>query len=242
MNLIAIETATEVCSVALLQDDHVTVELTLSRPRAHSENLVLLLQDLLRYASIETRDIDVVAVSKGPGSYTGLRIGVSTAKGLISAVDAHLVAVPTLDALAASILPQLHPSDVICVLLNARRSEVYVQAFQVQRNNSMLQVLDTTAIEVKQLPDRLRAFSGSRLWLVGNGARKAEPELKSTGIFQLHVLDPAIHAPSAGWIARLGKQRFQAGLIEDVSGFEPYYLKEFIAKMPKSSMFEKLPF
>src|SRR5690554_576977 len=103
VNLLAIETATNVCSVAVAQSGRLRAEISLSRPRAHAEHLVPMIQDALRYADVRADQLQVVAVSSGPGSYTGLRIGVSTAKGLAEAVEAALVGVPTLMGLAAQI-------------------------------------------------------------------------------------------------------------------------------------------
>lgn len=238
--LLAIETATNVCGVALVQDGRVTVSLHLHRPRAHAENLVPFIRDALRYGGLEAQALGAVAVSKGPGSYTGLRIGVSTAKGLALATDAALVAVPTLEALAASVAPQAQAGDLVLAALDARRDEVYAAAFHVSDAGALSEHTETAALAVGRLPAWLSA-SGERVWLVGNGASKAASALEDAGYERLHLLDEASHAPSADWIAHLGLRRLEAGTVEDVAAFEPYYLKEFVATERQGSVFDQLP-
>ncbi len=242
MSLLAIETATDVCSVALMQGDHVTVELALTRPRAHAENLTPMIREALRYGEVDSRDLDAVAVSSGPGSYTGLRIGVSTAKGLALAADARLVAVPSLEALAASVAPLAAPGEAVCALFKARRHEVYAAVFRVSEKNNKLDVVaETTALELDDLPAWLPQGTG-RLWLVGAGVPRAVSVLEDRFAGELRPLDPSRFAPSAASVARLARPRLAEGRVEDLARFEPFYLKEFVAKKPQSSIFEKLPF
>ncbi len=237
--LLAIETATDVCSVALMQGDRVTVELALRRPRAHAETLAPMIQEALRYGEVAPRDLDAVAVSSGPGSYTGLRIGVSTAKGLALAADARLVAVPSLEALAASVVAA--PGEAICALFNARRHEVYAVVFLVgEKNNKLERLTETTALAVDDLPTWLEVPTGTRLWLVGEGVPRALSVLGDR--LALRPLDPSVFVPAAASVARLARPRLAEGRVEDIACFEPFYLKEFVAKKPQSSIFEKLPF
>ncbi len=241
MLLLAIETATDVCSVALMQGDRVTVELALRRPRAHAETLAPMIQEALRYGEVAPRDLDAVAVSSGPGSYTGLRIGVSTAKGLALAADARLVAVPSLEALAASVAPLAAPGEAICALFNARRHEVYAVVFLVgEKNNKLERLTETTALAVDDLPTWLEVPTGTRLWLVGEGVPRALSVLEDR--LALRPLDPLVFVPAAASVARLARPRLAEGRVEDIACFEPFYLKEFVAKKPQSSIFEKLSF
>lgn len=240
--ILALETATDVCSVALLQGEKVTVSLTLARPRAHAENLVLLIRDALRYATISVSDLDAIAVSKGPGSYTGLRIGVSTAKGLAAASNTPLIGVPSLEALASSALPTATPGDLVVPAFNARRDEVYIAAYQVTQDHTLTPYAETAA---KTLPDLLAwldAPASARLWVLGDGAAKITSTLAEIPDATLHVLATETHAPSADWVARVALSYWQAGNVEDLATFEPFYLKAFVAKKQKRSIFEKLPF
>lgn len=240
MNLLAIETATSVCSVALWQDGEVTVELTLNRPRAHAENLVPMLSDALRYGGLKASDVDVLAVSAGPGSYTGLRIGVSTAKGLAAAVDAKLVAVPSLEALAFGSRYALSEGDVMVAAFDARRDEVFAAAFAASTNGRLDEVRRTDAILVGEAAEWLGNVEGNVL-LAGDGAAKLHVAL--TGLdFDVMRLPQMDVFPSAGAVARLGAERLSSGDTADVASFEPHYLKEFVARKPATTAFEKLPF
>ena len=242
MPLLALETATDLCSVALLDGDHVAVELTLARPRAHAENLVPLLRDALRYGGVEASALEAVAVSQGPGSYTGLRIGASTAKGLATALDVPLVAVPSLEVLAAAVAPAASPGDVICAAFNARRDEFYAAAFERGPDGTLAALRETAALEASSVPEWLAAPAGRRVWLVGEGAAGIEAALAAAGAEDLHRPGAPFDVPSAGWVGRLARPRLAAGRVEDAAAFEPFYLKEFVAKKPQSSIFERLPF
>lgn len=240
MTLLALETATDVCSVALLQETQVIVELTLARPRAHAENLVTLIRDALQYGGVTVAAVDAVAVSQGPGSYTGLRIGASTAKGLATAVDAQLVPVPSLEALAAAAAGGAAPGDLIGALFQARRDEVYAAAFRVTDTGAVAPEGETVALAVEEVPAWL-PDAAAPLWLVGEGAASVAPALQAAGR-AVHLLPPEHYRPSAAWVARLARTRLAEGRVADVAAFEPFYLKEFVAKKPRGSAFERLPF
>ncbi|HMB94167.1 MAG TPA: tRNA (adenosine(37)-N6)-threonylcarbamoyltransferase complex dimerization subunit type 1 TsaB [Rhodothermales bacterium] len=239
--LLALETATDVCSVALMADGQILADLTLRRPRAHAESLVPMIQDALRYAGLTASALDAVAVSMGPGSYTGLRIGMSTAKGLAMAVDAKLMGVPSLEAMAAAAVQRVAPGDVIGALFNSRRHEVYAAAFRRGAESTLEPLAGAEALLLDDLPGWLENLAGDRLWLVGEGVPRAEPLLPDLHR-NVQVLAPEIVAPSATWIAKQAVPRYEQGLFEDLAAFEPFYLKAFVAKKPKASIFEKLNF
>jgi tRNA threonylcarbamoyladenosine biosynthesis protein TsaB len=243
LNLVALETATAVCSVALWIDGDVVVEAALNRPRAHAENLVPLISDALRYGGIAARDLDAVAVSAGPGSFTGLRIGASTAKGLASAVDAELVAVPSLEALAYSAseaVGAIGTSDIILAAFDARRDEVFAAAFRRQPSGCLDVHRETTAVSLVDLADWLGMVAGT-VFLAGDGSAKVQSEW-GTGMPEVRSLSDAVVRPSAASVARLGAERLARGETVDVAEFEPFYLKEFVAKLPSASAFARLPF
>lgn len=235
--LLALETATDACSVALTDGSRLVVELSLHRPRAHAEHLVSLIQDALRYAHAQRTAIDAVAVSAGPGSYTGLRIGVSTAKGLALALQVPLVAVPSLEALATAALPVMQPGEGVAAFFNSRRNEVYAAAF-VCTAQGLEQTRPAAALALDDVADWLGNPQGPQLWLVGEGAARVQPLLASLPL-PLRLLRLT---PSAQAVAQLGTKRLEAGLVEDVAAFEPHYHKAFVAKRPQATAFEKLPF
>lgn len=223
MNLLAIETATETCGAAVMIDGDIAADVHLHRPRVHAKRLTPLIEAVLETADVRRDELDVIAVSMGPGSYTGLRIGVSTAKGWALSVDAHLVGVPTLEAYAARIQPMVPPGDVICALLDARRDEVYAGAFR--RTEAGLVVhADTTALSVGEVAEWVGRVDG-RLWILGDGGEKSRQALASVGKART-VLSPDAVSPSATWVARRGRDRLGTQGPDDPASFEPLYAKE----------------
>lgn len=223
MTLLALETATETCGVAVLHEGTVAAQAHLHRPRVHSEQLTPLIESVLTHAEAERGGLDAVAVSMGPGSYTGLRIGVSTAKGWALSGDADLVGVPTLAAYAARLRPIAAPGDVVCALLDARRDEVYAGAFR-RTDDALVPHADTTALPVDDLPRWIGAVDG-RLWVVGDGGEKSRRALVEIGTART-ILSPDTVPPSAAWVARLGRDRLATDGPDDLAALEPLYVKE----------------
>lgn len=241
--LLAIETASAACSVALARGDEVIAEASLHRPRVHAEQLAPLIQDLLGRSALAPSDLDAVAVSMGPGSYTGLRIGVSTAKGLSLASGAALVGVPTLEALAASVRPFARPGDVIGVALDARRDDVYAAAYMAtereETGGGLGVYADVRALRVQDLAHDME-LGGHSVWLVGDGAEKAAPALRDAGVNLRATLPVHTHPPSARWVAQRALVRFHQGETADVAAFEPFYLKAFQGTRPEQTPLERL--
>ena len=221
--LLALETATTTCGVAVLRDERVVAQAHLHRARVHSERLTPLVEDVLRHADLQRGAIDAVAVSMGPGSYTGLRIGVSTAKGWALATDAALVGVPTLEAYAAQLRPVAASADVVCALLDSRRDEVYAGAYRVT-TDSVEEHVPTKALPVSALLEWIGEVDG-RLWLVGDGADKAQGALAAVEAPQA-VVSATDVPPSAAWVARRGQARLAQDGPDDVATFEPFYVKD----------------
>lgn len=227
MTLLALETATSTCGVAVWRDGEVEAAAHLHRPRIHAERLTPLIELVLEHGDIDRTDLDAVAVSMGPGSYTGLRIGVSTAKAWALATEADLVGVPTLAAYAAQLQPVAQPGDVVCALLDARRDEVYAGAFR-QTNEDLVSHGPTTALPVNELEDWVAPVEGA-LWVVGDGGQKSQDALASVGSQQT-VLAPDVVRASAAWVARRGRKRLATDGPDDRASFEPLYVKEVHAR------------
>lgn len=223
MLLLAVETATSTCGVAVMQDNALVAEAHLYQPRVHSERLTPLIEETLQQANISAHALDAVAVSMGPGSYTGLRIGVSTAKGWALAVGADLVGVPTLEAYAAQLTPFAAPGDVACGLIDARRDEVYAGAYRFA-SEEMVEHAPTKALTVEALPEWIGAVEG-QLWLLGDGARKAQEAIGGVGTVQRRLSVEDV-SPSAKWVARRGQHRLMSEGPTDLSTFEPFYVKD----------------
>lgn len=233
MILLALETATSTCGVAVLDGDTVIAEAHLHRPRVHAERLTPLVEDVLDHADVTTTALDAVAASMGPGSYTGLRIGVSTAKGWALSADAAFVGVSTLEAYAAPLCSVAAPGDVVCALLDARRDEVYARAYR-RTTDGLDEHASTTALPVDDLLDWVGTVDG-RLWLVGDGAPKSRAALDDA--FTCTMLPADERPPSAGWVARCGRRQLEAHGPDDVATAEPLYVKDVHAT-PAPSPFD----
>lgn len=216
VNILCIETASTNCSVALAVDGQLgglkeDYELTYS----HSERLHLFIQELLKEKGMKPENLQAIAVSKGPGSYTGLRIGVSAAKGLCFALGLPLISVSTLTALAH----QVKEDGYIIPMLDARRMEVYTSVF----NSGKEQVEETSAKILK--PDSFSNYlDKQKTYFIGSGVAKFKEICNHPNA--VFVEDKL---PSAREMVKLASEKFQTGIFEDVAYFEPYYLKDFIA-------------
>lgn len=215
--LLNLETATTNCSVSIARNGELLVLKEFdSADYSHAEQLHVFIESVLKEASISLQELQAIAVSKGPGSYTGLRIGVSAAKGLCFALDLPLIAVSTLESMAT----QHKNSKVAYIIpvLDAKRMEVYSCVFDADLN----EVRETRAeiIDEKSFAE----FSEKGLTLLlGSGAEKCEGILQHS-----HFSFNTTTVPSARDMAGLSYKKFKASEFENVAYFEPYYLKDFI--------------
>lgn len=219
--LLNLETATKTCSVALGKEGSVVAcKSVTSEQYAHSERLNGMIQDVLAEGGYSLSDVEGVAVSAGPGSYTGLRIGTSTAKGLCYALDIPLIAVSSLKALAHCVDGA---SSLICPLFDARRMEVYAALYDARLN----ELLPTAAVVVDDhfLHDFRERYV---IRLLGPGMAKCKQILRHPN-FQF---DDTTAVSARGMVA-LSDAKFTASDIEDTAYFEPTYLKDFVAGKPK---------
>jgi tRNA threonylcarbamoyladenosine biosynthesis protein TsaB len=227
-NILLIETATQVCSVAIASDGNILSIRESHDQRSHSALITSFIAEVLNDANIEFSCIDAVAVSKGPGSYTGLRIGVSTAKGICFALDKPLLAVDTLQSMAKGFIEahknEITEYDLLCPMIDARRMEVYTALFDAGGN--MIQPTEAKIIDEDSFSDLLIEH---RIWFFGDGAQKC----KSSFSNKSNVLIVEDFNPSAAHLSELAEMCFQSGDAEDLAYFEPFYLKEFIAGLPK---------
>lgn len=220
--ILNIETATTNCSVSLSKEGKTLVlKEDYDNGYSHAERLHVYIDDILKAAGVSKYEIDAISVSKGPGSYTGLRIGVSAAKGLCFALNKPLISVSTLEALAH----QVNSDDgIIIPMLDARRMEVYSAVFDANYNqirNIQAQVLDENTFN-----DYLEK---SKVYFIGNGVEKTKALINhSNAIFVEDKL------PSANEMSLLAYNKYKISDIENVAYFEPYYLKDFVAIKPKS--------
>lgn len=222
--ILCIETATTNCSVALFDGD------TLSGLReqndggfSHSEKLHLFIGEVLAQAGISPRDLDGIAVSKGPGSYTGLRIGISSAKGLAYALDIPLVSVGTLEIMALAAMNRTN-AHYLVPMLDARRMEVYTAVY----DRSLAEIEPVNAKIMDDGSFSSLGSGGKTACFFGDGMEKSRSLLTSSDFSFL----PDVF-PSARFMGEKARQVFESGKYEDTAYFEPYYLKDFVGTAKK---------
>lgn len=232
--ILCVETGTDICSVGLARDGRLLSLRESDEGRDHARKVGVFVDELLRETGIAPDELDAVAVGKGPGSYTGLRIGVSFAKGLCYGLGKPLVSVGSLDALAevaredyeAGILAVGDwEQALLCPMVDARRMEVYAQVFDsagVTQSEVVAEVVNEESFAA------FRA-SGRPFVIFGNGAYKCTEVLPDACLVDV--------TPSARGLVRLAQQALTAGHTEDVAYFEPFYLKDFVVTTSKKRLF-----
>ena len=217
--ILLIETATKSCSVSLsFQNKIIACKEEVNKQYSHAEKLNVFIASLFRKTDFFIKDLDVIAVSKGPGSYTGLRIGVSTAKGLCYALNVPLISVSTLKAMAFG-MAQKEKSDLYCPMIDARRMEVY-NAFYNSTNNE-IRGIQADIIEVDSYQKELN----KKVLFFGDGAEKCKQMIQHPNA---KFIDRIF--PSSKDMLEIANQKFAEKDFEDVAYFEPFYLKDFVAE------------
>ena len=224
--ILNIETSTDVCSVAVSQDGLCVFDKADYSGPNHAVKLGLYVDQALSFADSHAIPLDAVAVSSGPGSYTGLRIGVSMAKGICFGRDTKLISVPTLELLCVPVLlnhDEMEEDALLCPMLDARRMEVYAalydRALQPVRNIQADVVDENT---YKEYLDK------HPVYFFGNGAAKCMDTIQHPNAHLIENIQPI-----AKWMFPLAEKRIAQERYEDVAYFVPFYLKDFVAKMPK---------
>lgn len=225
--ILNIETATTVCSVSLAKDGKLLALKEINGDYSHAENLTLFIENVCQQANIKLSEVEAVAVSKGPGSYTGLRIGVSTAKGLCYSLDKPLIAINTLEHISLSVSSTFiiqYPTSLFCPMVDARRMEVYCAVFDGQLN-----LIKETAAEIIDEHSFADLLSKNKMIFFGNGAPKCKEVLSKNenAVFVDGIV------PSAKDMILLSEKAFKEKQFEDVAYFEPFYLKDFVAGKKK---------
>jgi tRNA threonylcarbamoyladenosine biosynthesis protein TsaB len=234
--MLHIDTGGNTCSVALSDGDQLLAIKESDQERTHAAQLTLLIDALMKESSLGFTDLTAVAVSMGPGSYTGLRIGVSTAKGICFATGLPLIAVSSLQSMCYGALQQEFPGKnqflsapeaLLCPMIDARRLEVYTALFDLSCN----QVEATQAVVIDETSFS-RYLDSKHVLFFGSGSDKVMGIIKNKNAFFMPKF-----ATSASSMINLAWEQFQLKKFADIAYFEPYYLKEFIATIPKKNIF-----
>ena len=222
--ILNIETSTKNCSVSISRNfDIIQSKSLLSEKHSHSEILTLFIQDIFKKSNLKLSDLDAIAVSKGPGSYTGLRIGVSTAKGLCYSLDIPLISVSTLQAMSLGISNNNPHYDLYCPMIDARRMEVF-SAFYDSENHQIREVRADIIDENSYV-----SFLNKKILFFGDGSEKCKEVLTRENS---HFLDNIF--PNANDMVEISYQKYLQDDFEDVASFEPYYLKDFVVGEKKN--------
>jgi len=215
--ILNIETSTTNCSVALSENGVVVgLKEDNSLEYSHAERLHVYIDEVLKIAKVSKDQLEAIAISKGPGSYTGLRIGVSAAKGLCYALSLPLISVPTLEALAHQVE---NPKGTIVAMLDARRMEVYSAIYDADYNETR-----TTEAEVLTSESYKELLESTPVYFIGNGVAKTKGLITHKNA---QFVEDKL--PSAKQMCALSFDKFKSNDFEDVAYFEPFYLKDFIA-------------
>lgn len=222
MNILLIETATQICSVVLASEGKVVAHRESDTPNAHSTCLSVFIDEVLKESHLTPRELGAVCVSAGPGSYTGLRIGVSTAKGFCYALGIPLLSVPTLLSMA-SLYYRQHPDyhGLVCPMIDARRMECYTMIV-----NGEMEILRDTSADVIEAGCFDEWLDRGEVVFIGDGAEKTKEIL---GKHSNARYDNGFHLSAEGML-EMAETRLREGKMEDVAYFEPFYLKDFVAK------------
>lgn len=228
--ILHIETSTQVCSVAVSKDGAILAIKESADKNSHAELVTIFSEEVLKAAGIKFSGVEAISVSMGPGSYTGLRIGVSTAKGFCFAIDKPLIAISTLEAMASGMVQFAQKSGfanenhLFCPMIDARRMEVYTSVF-----DSGLKTIQEISAEIIDETSFGELLEHHPILFAGDGAAKCKELFSSNK--NAHFLDN--FNPSASFMAELAEKKFKAGEFENLAYFEPFYLKDFVSGVPK---------
>ncbi|KAF0130812.1 MAG: glycoprotease [Bacteroidetes bacterium] len=226
--ILLIETATQVCSAGLCVDNHLVSIRESFDQRSHAELITTYISEVINEGGLSFEQLDAVAVSKGPGSYTGLRIGVSTAKGICFACDIPLISIDTLQALAFGMKLQadklfIENDQLFCPMIDARRMEVYTAIF----DSTLSTVMPTTALVIEA--DSLNHWLvNKKVCFAGDGSAKCNQILSHENACFIDGVHPSVVN-----MVNHANQAFSEGKFENLAYFEPFYLKDFVAGLPK---------
>jgi tRNA threonylcarbamoyl adenosine modification protein YeaZ/ribosomal-protein-alanine acetyltransferase len=231
MKIISLDTSGLVCTVAVTEDDRLLSEFSIQHKITHSELLLPMMEQIKERLSLDLNTVDAIAVSAGPGSFTGLRIGVATAKGLCLALNKPLIAVPTLDALAYNLYGN---ENIICPMMDARRSQVYtgIYTFVPEKESEdqhevfykMKTLMPQAAMSVAEIADRLNQI-GKRVVLLGDGIPVYRDKLDDLLKVDYILAPPLANRQRAAALSALAAEYFRKGKLADTDSFAPEYLR-----------------
>ena len=224
MKILGMDTATDLCSVALMEDGHLLCEYRVKTGFLHDEHLLVLVDRALKDLKLELADLDGLALTIGPGSFTGLRVAMSTVKGLLTGINKPVVTISTLEALAWNLPMVPYP---ICTLLDAKKQEVYAALFTFEESGQLKRLMDDQVISPAILLERL----SSRTIFIGEGAQRYRDLIIKRLGHHAWFAPPSQQFPMASVVAQIGLERLRQGQIVDVRTLTPNYLRRSDAEV-----------
>lgn len=221
MKVLAIEASGNVASVAVANEEKILAEITTDSKKTHSQTLLPMIDEVLKKSELTVGDMDFIAISKGPGSFTGLRIGSATAKGMALAANKKIVEVGTLEAMAYGV------SDVdavICPMLDARNKNVFTGFYRVKEDGALEEVDEQQAITLEEAIEKLNGFD--KVVLLGDGADAYKEELKEKLTIKYRFVPAHLNRQRAGMVATLGIRYYNEGKAIDSQQHAPTYLRK----------------
>ncbi|HBH47650.1 MAG TPA: tRNA (adenosine(37)-N6)-threonylcarbamoyltransferase complex dimerization subunit type 1 TsaB [Bacteroidales bacterium] len=229
--ILLLDTATDICTVSLFEGDKCIAMHESGEDRSHAVQLAVYVEEVLKESGFRVSDLNAIAVSKGPGSYTGLRIGVSTAKGLCYAANVPLISVSTLQAMCSGVNKEYLTANNLhdfyfCPMLDARRMEVYTAFYRsdyTKHRDISAEIIDDASF-VDLLNEKPVVF-------FGNGAEKTKAHIKHKNAFYFDA-----YKHSSTYMLTQATRKLEEKIFEDVAYFEPFYLKDFVATIPRKNI------
>jgi len=238
MKILALDSSGLVATVAVLEDDVMVAEYTTCYKKTHSQTLLPMLDEIKKMTELDMKSIDAIAVTKGPGSFTGLRIGCATAKGLGLALDCPLVAIPTVDALAYN----MYGSDaLICPLMDARRDQVYTGLYRFEKNENgyeMVCEVPQCAISIEEIINIVNTWEQKVIFL-GDGVPVYKEKIEAICQVEYSFAPAGFNRQRASSVALLGAELYAKGETVSADEMEPDYLRLSQAERERKEMEEK---
>ena len=220
MNILALDSSGLVASIAILQDDVVIGEYTTNYKKTHSQTLLPMLDEVVKMIDFDLNTLDAIAVASGPGSFTGLRIGSATAKGLGLALKKPIISISTIEGLANNLY---YTQGLICPIMDARRNQVYTGVYKCD-GSDMVQLISPCAISIDELIEKLKGMDGE-VTFVGDGVPVFREKLKDSLQSKCYFAPAHLSRQRAGAIAVLGSKYYREGKVENAVEHKPDYLR-----------------
>lgn len=224
MKILALDSSGLVASVAVMEDDNLIAEYTMNHKKTHSQTLVPMMDEVRSMVELDLSTIDAIAVAAGPGSFTGLRIGSATAKGLGLALNKPIIPVPTVDALAFNLYAS---GSVICPLMDARRNQVYTGLYEFVKNATdfdMHCILEQCTADIAEIVDKVNAL-GKDVIFLGDGVAVYKTAIEERITVPYSYAPASCNRQRAACVAALGQRLYQKGIVQTAEEHTPEYLR-----------------